>query len=221
MARRGGGILSREYDGPAGRQPERIGLCIRMHVRAAVQCLLREPHPAVTRVGGEPEPVPGARPQRCAGGKRERAAGPGQARRRALRAGGENHRARGVLVREHGAGCAGGGGPDQHGPGAGAVAGRRALDDAAGAEADRLAAALERGIEHRGEIVEAHAGAGRIRIGADHTHEAGAITAAVAHADMGREALAGAVGEPVEIAGDGEFGVGPHAALCARDGAGS
>ena len=99
---------------------------------------------------------------------------------------------------------AGMGDPGQDSPGAwgGRAACRAFGDQSVGAEMDWLVAALEDAVEAGGQVLELHAGPIRVRVAADHAHQAGAIGARGAQTDAGDDILAGAGGEAVEISGD-------------------
>src|ERR1700756_4013113 len=96
------------------------------------------------------------------------------------------------------------GGPDQDSPGAwgGGAAGRAFGDQSVRTETDWLVAALEGAVQAGGQVFELHAGPIRVRVAADHAHQAGAIGAGGAQTDVGDDILAGAGGEAVEISGD-------------------
>ena len=81
---------------------------------------------------------------------------------------------------------------------------------------DWLVAALEGAVQAGGQVFELHAGPIRVRVAADHAHQAGAIGACGAQTDAGDDILAGAGGEAVEISGDRQDGL---AHIC-RSGAG-
>ncbi len=103
-------------------------------------------------------------------------------------------------------------GPHQGGPGAGGtgVAARAGRDRDVGAEVDRLARALERLVEQRRKVLVAPPRPLRVRVGADHPQQPGAVGAAVAHADMRHDGLAGPCGQAGEVAGDRQL-CGRHA----------
>jgi hypothetical protein len=67
---------------------------------------------------------------------------------------------------------------------------------------DWLVAALQGAIEARGQVFELRARSIRVRIAADHAHQASAICTRGPQADAGDDILAGTDGEAVEISGD-------------------
>src|SRR5204862_3064450 len=87
------------------------------------------------------------------------------------------------------------GGPDQHGPGAWGEAAHWAFGyQSVGTETDRLVPALQRAVEAGGQVLELQAGPVRVRVAADHPHQAGAIGAGAAQTDAGDDILARAGG---------------------------
>lgn len=70
---------------------------------------------------------------------------------------------------------------------------------------DRLAPPRQFAVEIPCQVLDPHARAGRIGIGADNPPQPHPERRGVAHADMGGESLSGPVREAVEIAGDRKF----------------
>ena len=67
---------------------------------------------------------------------------------------------------------------------------------------DWLVAALQGAIQVGGQVFELHARSIRVRVAADHAHQAGAIGTRGPQTDAGDDILAGTNGEAVEISGD-------------------
>ena len=67
---------------------------------------------------------------------------------------------------------------------------------------DWLVAALKCAVETSGQVFEPHARAIRVRVAADHAHQAGTVRPRGAQTDAGNDILARARRKAVEIAGD-------------------
>ncbi len=163
---------------------------------AAMKRLLPDDHGAGRGIGRHPHPVPPPQCERQGGGD-GRAVDLGHC---AMRADGQGRRP----IGDHRLHVPDQAGPHQRGPGAGrpGVALRAGRDGDVGAEMDRLAGALERLVEQIGPILVAPARPLRVRVGADHAQQPGAVGAPVPHADMRHDGLAGPCGQAGQVAGD-------------------